>query len=116
MITKQVSWGDAIVVELFRTPGGLKAVVDAIIEEVGPTVGTRNTFAKLLRVEDPEAMSDKDKWRAWLLLVALHQDPNEWGIGDAPIPRSLDADMLMTRLHESAPSRTRTYDLRIKSP
>lgn len=100
-VTREVSWGEGIVVEVFRTHGGLRTVVQAITDEVGATVGTRNTFAKLLRVEDPSTLGERDRWRAWLLLTALHQDPAEWGIGDGVVPRSLDADLLASRLRSS---------------
>jgi hypothetical protein len=100
MITREVTWGDALVVELFKTPGGLKAVVDAIVEEVGRTIGTRNTFAKLLRVDDPYKLGDRDLYRAWLLLAALGQDPSEWGINENVVPRSIDLDTTRARLRE----------------
>lgn len=96
--TRQVSWGDALVVELFKTPGGLKAAVDRITEEVGVTAGTRNTFGKLLRVDDPATLAERDQWRAWLLLAALGQAPGEWGISDRVVPRSVDLHALRQRL------------------
>ncbi len=97
---RQVTWGEGLVVELFKTHGGLKAVVEAIAGEVGPMIGTRNTFGKLLHVENPEDLSAKDQWRAWLLLTALQQDPAEWGIGNDVVPNAVDAGQIARRLHE----------------
>jgi hypothetical protein len=69
-VSRVVTWGEGLVVEMFKVPGGLKAAVDHITAVMGKTVGTRNTFAKLLRVDDPNSLADVDKWRAWLLLTA----------------------------------------------
>ena len=97
-VIREVTWGDALVVEVFKTVRGLRAVTERIAEEAGPYVGTRNTFAKLLRVDNPERLSEKDRWRAWLLLAALRQNPPEWGIPDEVVPASMDRDMLRKRL------------------
>lgn len=86
MLTRQVTWGEALVVELFKRDGGLKSAVDRVTGLMGKTVGTRNTFAKLLRVDDPTTLSVRDRWRAWLLLAALGLDTQEWGIGDEVVP------------------------------
>ncbi len=97
-VTREVMWGDALMVQLFRAVGGLKAVVDAIQRELGPTIGSRNTFAKLLRVDDPADLNGKDQWRAWLLLTALGQDPDDWGLGTVQIPSSVEPEALIQRL------------------
>lgn len=112
MITREVLWGDALAVEMFRTSGGLKAAVEAIVTQVGPAVGTRNTFAKLMHVTDPADLSMKDKWRAWLLLVAVHEDPADWGIDDDVVPKSIKAEALKKDLrqmvrHQGLEPRTR---------
>ncbi|SBS73914.1 hypothetical protein MHPYR_180119 [uncultured Mycobacterium sp.] len=98
MKTRQVTWGEALVVELFKTSGGLKVAVDRITGLMGKTVGTRNTFAKLTRVDDPVDLNDKDLWRAWLLLTALGHDPIEWGIDDSAVPDFIDIPDLQKRL------------------
>ena len=85
MLTRQVTWGEALVVELFKA-GGLKGAVERITSLMGKAVGTRNTFAKLLRVDDPSSLSERDRWRAWLLLAALGLDADEWGVGDQVVP------------------------------
>lgn len=100
MITREVGWGDAIVVELFKTVGGLKVTIEAIQSELGPTIGNRNTFAKLLRMDDPADLNDKDRWRAWLLLTALRQTPEDWGISNDIVPGLYDPELIATRLHE----------------
>ena len=97
--TRHVTWGEGIVVELFKTHGGLKAVVDAIVHEMGEMIGTRNTFAKLQRVDDPATLGARDQWRAWLLLTALRQDPADWGIPASIVPNAVDAEHVARRLH-----------------
>lgn len=96
--TRQVSWGDALTIEVFHTPGRLKAITDAITVEMGPTIGSRNTFAKLLRVQSPETLNSRDKWRAWVLLAALGQEPSDWNLSDDNAPASVDTGALKARL------------------
>jgi hypothetical protein len=98
MQTRQVTWGEALVVELFKTDGGLKAAVNHIANLMGKTIGTRNTFAKLTRADDPAELADKDLWRAWLLLTALGHDPIEWGIDPSVVPGYIDIPDLRRRL------------------
>jgi len=95
--TRQVSWGDALTIEVFHTPGGLKAITNAIAVEMGPTLGSRNTFAKLLHTQSPELLGARDRWRAWVLLAALGQDPSDWGLNDDSAPASVDTEALKLR-------------------
>jgi len=97
-MTRQVSWGDALTIEVFHIHGGLRAITDAIIAEMGPTIGGRTTFAKLLHVQSPEMLNSAYRWRAWVLLAALGQDPADWGLGDDDTPASVDAEALKSRL------------------
>jgi hypothetical protein len=99
--TREVSWGDALALEMFKTPGGLKNVVDAIDSVLGPHYGTRNTFAKLLKIDDPEQLGLKDQWRAWLLLTALGHDPGEWSLPPDMTPPYMDRYDLATDLQEA---------------
>ena len=99
MSTRTVTWGEALVVEMFKTPGGLKAAVDHITAVVGRTAGTRNTFAKLLRADDPSDLNSTDRWRAWLLLTAVGHNPDEWGLDSAEVvPGYIDTDTLRCNL------------------
>lgn len=97
---REVTWGDALVVASFRSPGGLKYATDAIRELVGPSVGSRNTFAKLYSFDGPGFLTDRDRFRAWLLLSALGQDPTEWGVADSVVPRAMDAVTLRRDLRQ----------------
>lgn len=97
-VTREVTWGDALVVEMFKAHGGLKAAVDHIAKVMGKTIGSRNTFAKLLRVDDPSDLNGADLWRAWLLLTAIGRDPQDWGISDAIVPTYIDIPDLSSRL------------------
>lgn len=101
MSTRRVTWGEGIVVAAFRHRGGIKAAVDRIHKAVGEFVGVRNSFAKLQRVESPDELNDKDSFRAWLLLTALQESPNEWGIADAAVPPGFDIERLRRGLSPS---------------
>ena len=95
-----MTWGEGLVVQAHREAGagGLKAAVDRITAVIGPHIGTRGTFAKFYGVENPDYLSQRDRWRAWLLLVALGLEPSEWGIADTVVPTSLDVDFLKKEL------------------
>lgn len=96
---RDITWGEGLVVAAFRTPRGLRGAVEAIQAELGPAIGTRNTFGKLLRVTDPAQLNERDRLRAWLLLVALRQEPDEWGVPTSmSLPRSYDEQRLRAML------------------
>lgn len=92
--TRQVTWGQALRVELVEVDGGLKAATDVIKRELGELIGTRNTFAKLLRVDDPAELGEADQWRAWLLLTAIGLEPADWGVAATAVPKYVDAAAL----------------------
>ena len=96
--TRSFSWGDGLVVAAFKAPGGLKQAVDRIHEHVGPYIGVRNTFSKLLTVDDPGTLNPKDQLRAWLLITALGDRPEAWGIPDKVVPKVFDIEELRTVL------------------
>lgn len=98
--TRQVRWGEALIVEVAKIPGGLLHVSNAIKAAVGPVAGTRNTFAKLYDVGDPAELNERDLYRAWLLLAALGQQPGEWGVPDDIITHAAP-DALRARLVEA---------------
>jgi hypothetical protein len=98
MATRTVTWGDALLAEATKAPGGLKQAVETIREEVGPLIGTRNTFAKLLKAEGPESLNESDLWRAWLLLVVLGQEPADWDVDLSVMPRAYSERALRANL------------------
>jgi len=98
MVTREVAWGDALLPKIFRHPGGLNACVDTIRQELGPIIGVRNTFAKLLQAGGPEELKGADQFRAWLLLVSLGEDPSAWGVSDGIIPAGYDKERLRAAL------------------
>ena len=95
---QDVTWGETLVIAAFRWPGGINPAVHRIQALVGPHIGVRNTFAKLLRVEDVADLGDRDLFRAWLLLVALGQEPIDYGIADDAVPSGYDVVMLRDKL------------------
>ncbi len=98
VVAQEVTWGEAIVVAAFKAPRGLNGAVQAIHREVGPAIGSRNTFAKYMRVDSPAGLSDKDLFRVWLLLTALGADPARWGVNDEVVPAGYDLDRLKLEL------------------
>lgn len=97
---KPESWGD----RLKRATGrNHRAAVAAIAENVGPLIGTRNTFAKLYSYDEaPGADDPTDRIRGWLLLVTLGYEPSDWGIDADVLPPAWDAervrDLLFSRI------------------
>ena len=92
--TVQLSWGDALVLKVHRRRVGLQPYVDAIRAAVGKHIGTRPTFAKLYDVDDVSRLSEVDQYRAWLLLTAMGEDPDDWGIRASVVPPAHDVEHL----------------------
>lgn len=106
--TRVIGFGDALQLAANAAPGKLNAAVKRIHAAVGPHVGNRNTFAKLFELVDVPA-KEKDRERAWLLLLALAQDPAEWGMGDYEPPAAISQESLRD-LGISASRCTRQFD------
>lgn len=86
---RTVGWGEALILEVHLTPG-LGPIVRVINSAVGDQ-GVRNTYARLYDYAEPPTSSEpKDYFRAWLVLTALGQDPNAWGVGDDAVPAGYD--------------------------
>lgn len=96
VVMRSVTWGKALMVETADN-GGLRHVVECITSLMG-SIGTRNTFGKLLSVENPAALKDRDKWRAWVLLAAMDLNPTDWGIPPETVPPAIDGEQLQRRL------------------
>jgi hypothetical protein len=87
MALRTVTWGDALLVHTVKHhPRGLQQAVENIRGTVGREIGVRNSFAKLYMTDDPEELTPKDQWRAWLLLTAINEKPADWGISDDVLP------------------------------
>jgi len=102
MVTRTVTWGDALLVVAVKSPGGLNQTVQRIRKAVGPNIGTRNSFAKLYRVDNPAELAPVDLWRAWLLLTAVEERPEDWGISPEIVPPAIDGERLRERLIAAA--------------
>ncbi len=100
-VTRQVSWGEGLMVEMSKVPGGLNALVTAIRSQFGVVVGSRNTFKKLYDVQDPNDLPLRDQFRAWLLLAAVGQEPTEWGLSVTCVPPAVALDGLFERLRDA---------------
>lgn len=98
---REVTWGEALVVAAFRHDGGLREATRRIHSVIGEHIGTRNTFAKLLRLNTPEGLASKDLFRAWLLLTAFGEDAPEWGVSDDVVPAGYDRAHLRSALDPS---------------
>jgi hypothetical protein len=94
----EITWGDALVIKVHRTRVGLKPYVDAIQEAVGRNIGSRTTFAKLYDVREASDLDELDGYRAWLLLTAIGEDPDDWGVRSSVVPRATDPAALRSFL------------------
>jgi hypothetical protein len=91
--TKTVNWGQALHLEAIYSDGGLAGAVDRIHAAVGKSYGTRNTFKTLFSAGDvPE--SEIQQQRAVLLLLALGQNPSDWGLSGVQMPPAFDQKVL----------------------
>lgn len=85
-LERSVGWGPALRIEVDRQPGGLYTLVELIHQQVGREIGTRTSFMPLWRAGGPDYLGEKERRRAWFLLVACGQNPAEWGIDDDVLP------------------------------
>lgn len=83
--TRTYNWGESLRLEAAMADGGLKAATDRIASTMGRAYGSRNTFAALFDLVEPPT-SPIQRERAYLLLIALDLDPDEWGMGDFEQP------------------------------
>lgn len=83
-MTFTCTWGERLSLEVSGAPGGLKAVVAEIDQRVGG-IATRNTYAKLFDLDGPPETA-KELLRAALMLAALGQNVETWGIDLDQIP------------------------------
>jgi hypothetical protein len=110
----QFTWGDALVVKVHRTRVGLQPYVNAIQEIVGRHIGSRPTFAKLYDAKDVEELDPTERYRAWLLLTAMDENPDDWGLRDDSVPRGTSLRHLQRELrrvvrHQGLEPRTRWF-------
>lgn len=106
--TRVVNWGQALHLEAVVANGGLTGAVDRIHQAFGPVIGSRNTFKTLFRSVDVPT-NEVQRLRGWLLLLALAQDPAEWGMGDYEPPAAISQESLRD-LGISASRCTRQFD------
>ncbi len=98
MATQVETLGDALVLDTFKHPGGLKAAYAKIHRTVGPVYGSINTFRKFLSIDNAEQLDEKDRFRLWLLLSAYEKDPSDYGVSDDDVPSHIDAEKLAKAL------------------
>jgi len=79
---RPVPWGVALRHLVDQQPGGLKRLSEAIAEEVGPELGSRNSYRELFMASSTEMLNPTQQRRAWYLLSACGVDPAEWGVSD----------------------------------
>jgi hypothetical protein len=113
----ELSWGDRLVLKVHRTHVGMKPYVDAIQHAVGRHIGARTTFAKLYDVDRVEALSEVEAYRAWLLLTAMGENPDDWGVRASVVPQATDVERLRGLLqdlvrHQGLEPRTRWFEVR----
>ena len=110
----QLTWGEALVLRVRKSKGGMNPLVDAIRAAVGAWIGTRPTFAKLYDIEAVSEMDGTEQFRAWLVLTALGSDPDDWGIPKTVVPPAYDVKYLQKALsgvvrHQGLEPRTRWF-------
>jgi hypothetical protein len=110
----ELTWGDALVLKVHKTRVGLKPFVDSIQAAVGRHIGSRPTFAKLYDVESVDDLSEIEAYRAWLLLTAMGEDPDDWGVRASVVPQATNVERLRELLtdqvrHQGLEPRTRWF-------
>ncbi len=92
--------GECFILELAKVPRGrgLVAAYEQITEVLGSFYGSRATFAKLQQAHTFRELSEKDRFRAWVLMATLGMEPDDFGGSDAVVPPTFNIVELRTAL------------------
>lgn len=95
---RKVTWGEYLELAINQGPG-LKPLVDVISHATGGWLGTRNTFAKLFDLEEPPLAATREYDRAYALLIAVGEQPDDWGVDEDLVSELLKRgrDLLIAR-------------------
>ncbi len=85
-----VTWGQSLQLAVHKG-GGMNSAVGRI-QLALHHIGSRATFSKLQAVQSPDDLDETDRYRAWLLLTAIGEDPASWGLGAVVLPEAVDHD------------------------
>lgn len=91
MFNSKVTWGDELTLAL-RRAGGLQPVAKQLREALGFLAPSRATLAKLQKVERPDLLTEEETFRAWLVLVAIGEDTERWGVLPVAVPGVFDVE------------------------
>ncbi|MCW2498126.1 hypothetical protein [Jatrophihabitans sp.] len=105
---RRLSWGDSLVIAAYHAPGGLNHAVTRIQAACGEVIGSRNTFGKLSKIATVDRIPRRDVFRAWLLVVALGEDPADFGLSDDVVPPAYELASLRRLLPEPSTALQRT--------
>lgn len=101
MTTQTYTWGDQLYLAVKRR-GGMKGASERLTAAIGSAAASRSTLQKLFAVAGPESLDKDQPWYACQVLVAIGEDPADWGIADPGVPPSM-VDYLRLALAGEAP-------------
>lgn len=76
----------------------MERAVRAIGAAVGSHIGARSTFDRLLTIQSVTSLSQKDRFRSWLLLTTICVDPAGFGLSNRDVPSGYDIGRLTNEL------------------
>lgn len=94
MYEESVGFGGRLKLAVERC-GGLAGAARRIEDALGVLAPSRGTYQSLYTVESVENLSKEQRFRAFLLLVAVGLDPEAWLVTPVDVPPALDIRLVM---------------------
>lgn len=101
MRTLAPTWGQSLLLTVHDADVGLKNIALAMRVVAPRSAVSGTTLATLYKVANIHEMDDDDRYRAWIVLTALREDLDEWGIDASALDPNVDAEKLRRHLLEA---------------
>ncbi len=91
-LAERLGWGKLLAGCMFGVSGGMKGISDRAQTAIGSNMN-RTSLGHVLELDEPPTEGVVG-FRAWVILTALGEDPEEWGVPSSVVPNAFDPDRL----------------------
>ncbi len=108
-LAERLGWGRLLAGQMFGYPGGMKAIERRAMAAIGSNMNRTSLREVLALTEAPT--SGIVAFRAWVILTALGQDPETWGVPNDVVPPAHDHARLVELLYAPGDSNPEPSDV-----
>lgn len=112
-LAERLGWGRIVAGRLFGHTGGIKGIADRAQSVIGANMN-RTSLGEVLRLEAAPT-EGVIGFRAWVLLTALGENPEEWGVPGSVVPAASDPTKLAELLYAPGDSNPEPSDCVIEA-